>query len=177
MLFNSWFKPSDYKVLSFKTQKFSLLLKSVLVSSVVVCFLICSIKVNSACCWKLWFFKYLHAKTKTCDLASFLWLLRRMLKGVSLVPTYWSWYIRHWSKKIKLPLLHVRLRNIGKVFFVLLLRNVFACFTCLQQSLFSLERHGEQCPACFGCLVLLRTTLLLKMRLPPISWCKMVFLL
>ena len=86
MLFNSWFSPSGYKVLSFKTQKFSLLFKSVLVSSVVVCFLICSIKVNSACCWKLWFclLKCLHAKIEACDLASFLWLLRRMLEGVSL---------------------------------------------------------------------------------------------
>ena len=64
-------------------------IKSVLVSSLVVCFLICSIKVNSVCCWKLCFcsLKYLHSKIESCNLASFLWLMRRMLKGVSYFPT------------------------------------------------------------------------------------------
>ena len=96
MLFNFWFNPSGFKVFGFKTQKFSLRFKSVLVSSADVCFLICSIKVNSACCWKLWFcsLKYLHAKIEASDLASFLWLFRRMLKGLSLFPTYWSWHIQ-----------------------------------------------------------------------------------
>ena len=81
MLFNSWFNPSGYKVFSFKTQKFSLRFKSVRVSSAVVCFLICSVKVNSACFWKLWVcsLKCLHAKIEACDLASFVWLLRQML--------------------------------------------------------------------------------------------------
>ena len=43
ILFNSWFNPSGYKVLSFSSEKYSL-------SSAVVCFLICSIKVNLAWC-------------------------------------------------------------------------------------------------------------------------------
>ena len=44
MLFISWFNPYGYRVFSFKTRKFSFLLRNVLVSLVVVCFLICSIK-------------------------------------------------------------------------------------------------------------------------------------
>ena len=97
---NDWFNPSGYKVFSFKTQKCSLHFKSVLVSLGVVCFLICSIKVNSAYGWKLWFcsLKWLHDKIEAYDLASFLWLLRWMLKGVSLFLMYWSWHIRHWSR-------------------------------------------------------------------------------
>ena len=43
MFKNSCFNLSRYKVLSFKTQKFSLRFNSVLVSSAVVCFLIFSI--------------------------------------------------------------------------------------------------------------------------------------
>ena len=90
MLFNSWFNPSGYKVFSFKTQKFSLLFKSILVSLAVVCFLICSIKVNSAYSWKVRFclLKCLHTKIEVCDLASFIWSLRQMVKGVALFPTY-----------------------------------------------------------------------------------------
>ena len=100
LLFNSWFNPSGYKVFSFKTQKFLLSCKSVLASSAVDCFLICSSNVNSSYCWKLWFCSLTcsHAKIETFDLASLLWLLRRMLKRVSLFPTYWRWHIKHWSK-------------------------------------------------------------------------------
>ena len=114
MLFNPWFNPSGYKVFSFKTQKFSLRFKSVLVSSAFACFLICSIKVNSACCWKSWFclLKCLHAKIEASDLGSFLWLLRRMLKEISLFPTYWSWHIWHWSRQIRFSLLRVKFWNI-----------------------------------------------------------------
>ena len=101
MSLNSWFNSSGYKILSFKTQKLYLLFKSVLISAAVVFFffLICSIKVNSACFWKLWICSLkLCSKIEACDLVSFQWLLRRMLKGVSLFPTYWSWHMRHISK-------------------------------------------------------------------------------
>ena len=90
IFFNSWLNPSGCKVFSFKIQKSSLRFKSVLVSSRVVCFLICSIKVNSACCWKLWFclLKCLHAEIEASDLASVLLLLRWMLKVNVLKLTY-----------------------------------------------------------------------------------------
>ena len=94
-----------FSVLIPRNFQFSLLYKSVLVSSAVACFLICSIKVNSACCWKLWFcsMKCLHAEIEACELASFLWLLRRMLRGISLFPTFWS--------------LHIRLAGVNRYFF------------------------------------------------------------
>ena len=152
MLFNSWFNPSGYDFFSLKAHKVSPHFEIVLASSGVACFLICSIKMNLASCWKLLFcsLKCWHLKAETCSLASFLWLLR---------------------------ILYVRLWNIGKVSFVLYLRDVLIFFTCLQQKLLSLKRHGEQWPACFGCLVFLCTTLFLRMRMPPISWWKLVFLL
>ena len=53
---------------------------------------------------------------------------------------------------------------------------MFVCFRCLQQRLFSLDRHGEEFPDCFGCFVFLRTTSFLKMRLPPFSWYKLILL-
>ena len=61
-----------------------------------------TVKVNSACCWTLLFclLKCLYAKIEAGDLASFLWLLRWMLKEVPFFPTYWSCYVRHWSKQI-----------------------------------------------------------------------------
>ena len=69
-MFNSWFNPSGYKDFSFKIQRISLQKpRGVLVSSAVVYVLICSIKVNPACCPKLWFcsLKYLYAKIGAYD--------------------------------------------------------------------------------------------------------------
>ena len=56
MLFNSWFNPSRYKILGFKTQKSPLLFNNVLLFSAFVCFSVFSIKAISACCWKFWVF-------------------------------------------------------------------------------------------------------------------------
>ena len=74
MSFNVWFNPSGYKVFNFKIQRFSCFFRSFLVSSVVVCFLICLIKVNSACYWKLrlGLLKCLQANIDFYDLAFLL---------------------------------------------------------------------------------------------------------
>ena len=56
-------------------------------------------------------------------------------------------------------------------------RMFLFAFTRLQQRLFFLERHGRQCPDCFGCFVFLRSALFLKMRLPPICRYKLAFFL
>ena len=54
---------------------------------------------------------------------------------------------------------------------------MFVYFTCLQQRFFDRERHGEHNPDCLWFSLFLRTTLLFKMLLPPIIWCKFLFLL
>ena len=121
MSFNVWFNPSGYKVFSFKIQRFSCFFRSFLVSSIVVCFLICLIKVNSACYWKLWLglLKCLQANIDFSDLAFLLKLFRRMLKVVSFIPTHCSLHFRYWSKYMRFLLLHVRSWLILKSWFVL----------------------------------------------------------
>ena len=52
--FISWLNSSGYKAFTFKIQKFSWIFKSFLVYSLVIGFLICSVKVNSESWSKLW---------------------------------------------------------------------------------------------------------------------------
>ena len=68
------YNSSGYNVFSSKTQKFSLRFKSILYSSAVVLFLICSLKVIQHDVVKLWFcsLKYLHSKIEACYLVSLL---------------------------------------------------------------------------------------------------------
>ena len=120
-MFNSWFNPSRYKAFSFKTQKFSLRFKSVLVSSAVVCFLICSFKVNSACCWKLWFgsSKYLHAQIETCDLVYSY--------------DYWGgcWKESHFFQRIEVGIYGIEVDKLGFHFsmlgFKIFERSILSC--------------------------------------------------
>ena len=52
------------------------------------------------------------------------------------------------------------------------------CFCLLLfMFLFIIERHDEQYPDCFRCLVFWRTSFFKKVQLPLSSWCKLVFLL
>ena len=138
--------------------------------SFAVCFLIFSIYVNSACCWKFWLvpLEFLQANINFCDLSTFLSLFRPMLKVVSLFPTYCRFYIRHWSIYMRFSLLHARSWNVLKTRFVMELFNMFVYYSCLQQRLFNCETYVVHCPGCFQFSSCLRTTLLIKMRLPRI---------
>ena len=142
MLFDFWFSPSGYKVFSFKTQKFSLLFKGVLVSSAVVCFLICSIKVNSACCWKLWFglSKYLHAQIEACDLVYSY--------------DYWGrcWKEFHFFQRIEVGIYGIEVDKLGFHFCMLggkiFERYIFSCN--LGMFLFASLAYNKDCSVLRG---------------------------
>ena len=87
--FNSSFNAMRNKFFSFKIQKFSRFFRVFFPLELSFAFLICSIEVNSAYCWKLWLglLKCLQANFGFSLFASFLRLFRRSLKVASLFPT------------------------------------------------------------------------------------------
>ena len=145
--------------------------QGIFVSSVVVCFLICSIKVNSAFAWKLCSvsLKCLQTNTDFSDLAFFLWFFRRMLKVVSLFSTYWNLHFQNirdfdyymWDHDHPFCSFWMRL---------------FVLMVYIKDCLFNHERHNEHIPDCFWFSLLFSTTLLFKMWLFLVIWYKFVFL-
>ena len=87
-----------------------------------------------------------------------------MLNGVSDFPTYCAPHLGQSIRYITLLLLQLRLCLMLKVFFVILLENVFVLLICLQHWQSLLRRHGLHSP---GFPVGL-TTLLFEILLLPI---------
>ena len=137
-LFNSWLRPSGFKVSSFRIQKLCLCFnKLFLVSLLKLLFRICLIIIKLAFLLKTWLFiaKWREAGIASALYTSLRWLFSLKLKSVSALPTYCMWhflYSKRYRTKSLLQLTWWKIVNIRP--FCWLWNECVFC-TCKQREL------------------------------------------